>query len=155
MVSGSRCSPPYRTVNVLIAKAVTAIAHPADLLAPGTNSRQPSKTRWAVQRVEDGRVIKRTEVEQRVLAALQRRFFTKQRLEEWTRLYVAERNGLRPERQAKQADAPRQLASINARSKQILELLLKRVPRRGVEAGASADRAATYRTRGRDRRGQS
>ncbi len=38
---------PYRTVNVLIAKAVTAIAHPADLLAPRTNGRQPSKARWA------------------------------------------------------------------------------------------------------------
>ena len=66
----------------------------------------------------------RKEVERRVLAALQRRFFTKERLDEWTRLYVAERNRLRAERRAKQADAPRQLASIKARSKDILELLL-------------------------------
>ena len=41
-----------------------------------------------------------------------------------SRLYVAERNRLRAERRAKQADAPRELASINTRSKQILELLL-------------------------------
>ena len=72
----------------------------------------------------NGRIIKRKEVEQRVLAALQRRFFTKERLDEWTRLYVAERNRLRAERRAKQSDAPRELASINTRSKQILELLL-------------------------------
>ena len=72
----------------------------------------------------NGRVIKRKEVERRVLAALQRRFFTQERLDEWTRLYVAERNRLRAERRAKLADAPRELASINARSKQILELLL-------------------------------
>lgn len=72
----------------------------------------------------NGRVIKRKEVERRVLVALQRRFFTKERLDEWTRLYVAERNRLRAERRAKQADAPRELASINARSKHILDLLL-------------------------------
>jgi len=39
IVSGSQGSPPYRTVQVHIAKAVPAIAHPADLLAPGTNGR--------------------------------------------------------------------------------------------------------------------
>ena len=59
-----------------------------------------------------------------MLVALQRRFLTRERLDEWTGLYVAERNRLRAERRAKQADAPRELASINARSKQILELLL-------------------------------
>jgi site-specific DNA recombinase len=72
----------------------------------------------------NGRVIKRKEVERRVLAALQRRFLTKERLDEWARLYVAERNRLRTERRANQANVPRELASINARSKQILELLL-------------------------------
>jgi hypothetical protein len=47
------------------------------------------------------RVIKRKEVERRVLAALQQRFLTKERLDELTRLYVAETNRLRAEHRAK------------------------------------------------------
>jgi site-specific DNA recombinase len=43
------------------------------------------------------RVIKRTEVERRVLVALQERFLTPERLEEFTRVYVAETNRLRAE----------------------------------------------------------
>jgi hypothetical protein len=39
IVSGSHDSQPYRTVQVHIAKTVPAIAHPADLLAPGSNGR--------------------------------------------------------------------------------------------------------------------
>jgi site-specific DNA recombinase len=68
----------------------------------------------------NGRVIKRTEVERRVLVALQKHFFTKERLDLWTRTYVAERNRLRAERQRAQAAAPRELESVKSRALDIL-----------------------------------
>ena len=42
-------------------------------------------------------MIRRTELEQRVLEALKARFLTPERLEEFTRVYVAETNRLRAE----------------------------------------------------------
>ena len=71
----------------------------------------------------NARVIKRKEVERRVLAALQRRFFTKERLDELTRLYVAETNRLRAEHRAKLAEAPRELDSIKRRAMEILNFM--------------------------------
>ena len=73
----------------------------------------------------NSRVIKRVEVENRVLAALQQRFFTPGRLEEFSREYVAETNRLRAEYRARVSAAPRELEAVNRRSKQILELLLQ------------------------------
>jgi hypothetical protein len=109
----------------------------------------PQLPRGGVVGLHYARVIKRKEVERRVLAALQRRFFTKERLDEWTRLYVAERNRLRAERRAMQADAPRELAAINARSKQILELLLNgfRDPWRGSSSRRSGNSQQRWKTR--------
>ena len=46
-------SAARRAINILIAEAVTAIAHPADLLSPGTNRRQPFETRRAIKRVQE------------------------------------------------------------------------------------------------------
>jgi site-specific DNA recombinase len=71
----------------------------------------------------NSRVIKRTEVEQRVFAALQGWFLTKERLDEFTRIYVAETNRLRAEHQSKLADARRQLEAIDRRQMQILGYL--------------------------------
>ena len=53
----------------------------------------------------NSRVIKRSEVERRALVALQQRFLTPERLAEFTRLYVAEKNRLRAEHGAKLTDA--------------------------------------------------
>lgn len=71
----------------------------------------------------NSRVIKRKEVEHRVFTALQRRFLTKERLGEFTRIYVAETNRIRAQRQTKVADARRELEAINRRQMQILGYL--------------------------------
>jgi site-specific DNA recombinase len=71
----------------------------------------------------NSRVIPRNEVEQRVLVALQRRFFTKERLDEFTRLYVAEANRLRAEDRATRAAAPRELDGIKRRAMEILNFM--------------------------------
>jgi hypothetical protein len=68
-------------------------------------------------------VIKRREVEQRGLAALQQRFLTKERLDEFTRVHVAETNRLRAEHRAKVADARREFEAIDRRQMQILRYL--------------------------------
>lgn len=68
-------------------------------------------------------MIKRKEVEQRVLAALQRRFLTQERLDEFTRIYVVETNRLRAEYRAKLADARRELDVVDRRQMQILGYL--------------------------------
>ena len=68
----------------------------------------------------NGRVIKRTEVERRVLVALQERFLTPGRLEELTRVYVAETNRLRAEDRMKVAAAPRDLEGTKRRALEIL-----------------------------------
>lgn len=73
----------------------------------------------------NGRVIKRKEVERRVFVALQQRFFTKERLDEWTRIHVAETNRMRAEYRAKQAVAPRELADVKRRSIEILDFKTK------------------------------
>src|SRR5262245_62025946 len=66
------------------------------------------------------RVIKRTEVERRVLAALQQRFLTPERLNEFTRLYIAETNRLRAEHRQRLATAPRELEATKRRALEIL-----------------------------------
>lgn len=71
----------------------------------------------------NNRVIKRKEVELRVLAALQRRFLTRERLDKFTRTYVAETNRIRAEHQQKMADARRELERIDRRQMQILGYL--------------------------------
>lgn len=58
-----------------------------------------------------------------VLAALQQRFLTKERLGELTRLYVAETNRLRAEHRAKLAEAPRELDGIKRRAMEILNFM--------------------------------
>jgi site-specific DNA recombinase len=73
----------------------------------------------------NGRVIKRKEVERRVLAALQQRFLTKDHLDNFTRLYVAETNRLRAELRSKQAAAPRELEDVKRRSLEILDFKTK------------------------------
>ena len=70
------------------------------------------------------RSINRIEVEARVLKALKERLFTEGRLDAVMRGFVDESNRLRRERRATLADRPRELAAINKRSKEILELLL-------------------------------
>ena len=63
LLRNSSASASRRAVDVLVAKAVAAIAHPADLLAAGANGRQPSEARWAVERVEvDARAPRRAVV---------------------------------------------------------------------------------------------
>jgi hypothetical protein len=87
-----------------------------------------ANTRWLIQvdyrftrwKCSHGRAIKRQEVEQRVLAALQQRFLTKARLDEFTRVYVAETNRLGAEHQTKVADARREFEAIDRRQMQFL-----------------------------------
>ena len=71
----------------------------------------------------NSRVIKRSEVERRVLVALQQRFLTPERLAEFTRLYVAETNRLRSEHAAKLVGARRELEALGRRQMQILGYL--------------------------------
>jgi site-specific DNA recombinase len=71
----------------------------------------------------NSRVIKRPEVERRAFVALQRRFLTQERLDEFTRIYVAETNTIRSERQSAVAEARRQLDAIDRRQMQILGYL--------------------------------
>jgi hypothetical protein len=66
---------------------------------------------------------KRSEVERRVLVALQQRFLTPERLAEFTRLYVAETNRLRSEHGAKLVNARRELEALDRRQMQILGYL--------------------------------
>lgn len=71
----------------------------------------------------NARIIKRTEVERRVLVALQGRFLTKERLDEFTRIYVAERNRLLAEHRAKLTAARREIEAIDHRQMRILGYL--------------------------------
>jgi site-specific DNA recombinase len=55
--------------------------------------------------------------------AVQERFLTKERLDDFTRIYVAERNRLLAEHRATMADARRELEAIDRRQMQILGYL--------------------------------
>lgn len=70
------------------------------------------------------RSIKRQEVEGRVLRAMRERFFEPGAFREFCEGFTEELNRLRREQRAEMALAPRELAAINRRSKEILELLL-------------------------------
>ena len=71
----------------------------------------------------NARILQRTEVERRVLVALQGRFLTKERLDEFTRIYVAERNRLLTEHRAKLIAARREIEAIDHRQMRILGYL--------------------------------
>ena len=72
------------------------------------------------------RVIGRVEVERRVLTALQQKFLADPvAFATFSEAFVAETNRLRAEQAAARRAAPQELAAINKRSKDILELLLR------------------------------
>lgn len=73
----------------------------------------------------NSRTITRQELEARVLRAMQRRFFEPGRFDEFCRAFTEEMNRLRREHRTKLSAAPREIASINRRSKEIMELLLQ------------------------------
>jgi site-specific DNA recombinase len=73
----------------------------------------------------NSRTITRHELEARVLRAMRERFFDRGAFDEFCLAYTEEMNRLRREHRAKLAAAPREIASINRRSKEILELLLQ------------------------------
>jgi hypothetical protein len=73
----------------------------------------------------NARTISRHEVEARVLHAMKERLFEPGAFEAFCEAFTAEMNRLRREHRTKRAAAPREIASINRRSKEILELLLQ------------------------------
>lgn len=73
----------------------------------------------------NSRTIKRQEVEARVLRALRERFFERGAFEEFCAAFTDEMNRLRREHRTKLAAGPREIATIDRRSKEILELLLQ------------------------------
>jgi DNA invertase Pin-like site-specific DNA recombinase len=70
------------------------------------------------------RTIRLEELEGRIFTALETRFFRGPAFDVFCEGFVAEVNRLRREHRVKQAEAPRELARINRRSKDIMELLL-------------------------------
>ncbi|WP_291988246.1 recombinase family protein [Luteitalea sp.] len=72
---------------------------------------------------DNSRVIKRSEVERRALVALQEKFLTPDRLEKFSREFVAEANRIRAESQSKLVNARRELEGIDRRQMQILGYL--------------------------------
>jgi site-specific DNA recombinase len=71
------------------------------------------------------RAMTRQELETRVLRAIQEQLFAPGRFDTFCRLFADEMNRLRREHRAHLTAAPREIASINRRSKEILELLLQ------------------------------
>jgi hypothetical protein len=72
------------------------------------------------------RMIRRPELEGRVLTALQSRFLSDPvAFEAFSTAFVQETNRLRAEQAATRRAAPRELAAINRRSKETMELLLQ------------------------------
>jgi DNA invertase Pin-like site-specific DNA recombinase len=73
----------------------------------------------------NSRTITRKDVEARVLRAMQLRFFEGDAFDEFCRAFTEETNRLRREHRAKLAAVPREIAGIDRRSKEILELMLQ------------------------------
>ena len=73
----------------------------------------------------NARTITRQELEARVLRAIQKQLFEPGRFDEFCRVFTEEMNRMRREHRTKLAVAPREIASINRRSKEIMELLLQ------------------------------
>jgi hypothetical protein len=71
------------------------------------------------------RAITKDELEDRVLRAMKERLLESGAFEEFCRTFTDEMNRLRREHRTKLTAAPREIASINGRSKDILELLLQ------------------------------
>lgn len=71
------------------------------------------------------RTITRQEVEQRVLRAMKERLFAPSAFAEFCKAFTEEMNRLRREHRVQVAAAPREIATLNRRSDEILELLLK------------------------------
>ena len=71
------------------------------------------------------RTITKQELEGRVLRAMKERLFEPGAFDEFCRAFTEEMNRLRREHRTKLTAAPREIASINRRSKEILELLLQ------------------------------
>ena len=71
------------------------------------------------------RTITRQEVEQRVLRAMKERLFAPSAFAEFCQAFTEEMNRLRREHRVQVAAAPREIATINRRSDEILELLIK------------------------------
>ncbi|HYN06569.1 MAG TPA: recombinase family protein [Vicinamibacterales bacterium] len=72
----------------------------------------------------NARTIRLAELEGRVFTALETKFFQGDAFDAFCESFVSEVNRLRREHRVKQAEAPRELARINRRSKDIMELLL-------------------------------
>jgi site-specific DNA recombinase len=86
----------------------------------------PSRSASGCRGCANSRTITRQELEARALRALKERFFTPgKRFDEFCRIFTEEMNRLRREHRTELAAAPREIASINRRSKEILELLLQ------------------------------
>ena len=73
----------------------------------------------------NSRTIKRQDLETRVLRAMRERFFEQGAFDAFCEGFTEELNRLRREHRAQLAAAPREVAAINRRSKEILELLLR------------------------------
>jgi hypothetical protein len=71
------------------------------------------------------RTITKQELERRVLRAMKERLFEAGAFDEFCRAFTEEMNRLRREHRTKLTAAPREIANINRRSKEILELLLQ------------------------------
>lgn len=71
------------------------------------------------------RTVTRQELEARMLRALRERFFEPGVFAAFCRTFTEEVNRLRREQRAALATAPREIASLNRRSKEIMELLLQ------------------------------
>lgn len=71
------------------------------------------------------RAIARTELEVRVLVAIQTRLLATDTFRHFCEGYVTETNRLRQEQRVARANAPVEIARLNRRSKEILELLLR------------------------------
>lgn len=72
---------------------------------------------------DNGRTITRQELEGRVLRAMQARFFEPGRFDEFCRVFTEEMNRLRREHRTKLSAAPREIAAIDERQKQILDYM--------------------------------
>lgn len=71
------------------------------------------------------RAIARSELEQRVLKAIQDRLLSTDTFQQFCEGYVAETNRIRQEQRAQIANAPQEIAALNRRSDELLNLLLQ------------------------------
>ncbi len=126
------------TTRAAIQQGIVSARRPIHLFSKLTKCRQCgggfTLRRWETLRCfnhvvrgtcANTRAISRVELETRVLRALQERFFAPGVFDEFCRAFTEEMNRLRREHRVTLAAAPREIASLDRRSKEILELLLQ------------------------------